>query len=95
MEYSEWNEPELFGQQRIQALITLLDDNDPQILDQIWDELVGYGAPIINVLESEWERFSDPLFQSRIEHLIEEIKHPKLLMLKISLLNITESYLIT
>lgn len=69
----EWSDEEFQADARIQALISLLDDNDPLILDQIWDELMGYGSPIINVLESEWERFTDPLFQARVEDLIQEI----------------------
>ena len=66
---------------KVNALITLLDDPDAAIYDQVKDELLSIGEDAIPYLESAWEdsfpvgRFSNILvLQSRIENLIHKIQ---------------------
>jgi regulator of sirC expression with transglutaminase-like and TPR domain len=58
----------------LKALIKLLDDSDPEILDHIRKKLISLGAEAIPVLEAEWGRSFDPLIQHRIEHIVHAIQ---------------------
>lgn len=60
----------------VYALITLIEDPDEMIYDQVRKELRNYGEAIIPQLEQYWE-FQDfgPLFQSRLEELISSIQY--------------------
>jgi regulator of sirC expression with transglutaminase-like and TPR domain len=55
---------------KIKALISLLDDEDVEIVTQIEREIISIGESIIPYLESEWEHNFNPLVQKRIEELI-------------------------
>lgn len=66
---------------KVNALITLLDDPDEAIYDQVKDELLSIGEDAIPYLESAWEAsfpvgpFSNILvLQNRIENLIHKIQ---------------------
>jgi regulator of sirC expression with transglutaminase-like and TPR domain len=60
----------------INALITLIEDPDEKIFDQVRNELKSYGERIIPQLEQYWE-LNDfgPLFQTRLEELIANIQY--------------------
>jgi len=65
----------------LNALITLLDDPDPTIFNQVRDELLSIGEKAVPYLESAWEnsfpigRQSNILiFQNRIENIIHKIQ---------------------
>jgi regulator of sirC expression with transglutaminase-like and TPR domain len=55
---------------KIKALISLLDDEDVEIVNQIEREIISIGESIIPYLESEWEHNFNPVVQKRIEELI-------------------------
>jgi regulator of sirC expression with transglutaminase-like and TPR domain len=55
---------------KIKALISLLDDEDIEIVSQIEREIISIGESIIPYLESEWEHNFNPVVQKRIEELI-------------------------
>ncbi len=57
-----------------EALISLLDDNDAEVLDNITQKIRSEGRPIVPELESAWELVQDPLVQDRIVDLIKQIK---------------------
>jgi regulator of sirC expression with transglutaminase-like and TPR domain len=59
---------------RIQALINLLDDPDQLIYDQVKQEIIALGSPIIPYLEEHWEKSFNLLIQQRIEQLIHSIQ---------------------
>jgi len=61
-------------QSEIQALISLLDEEDENILDNVSQKLVSYGNDVIESLEIAWEDSTDTLIHNRIENLIDEIK---------------------
>jgi regulator of sirC expression with transglutaminase-like and TPR domain len=55
---------------KIKALISLLDDEDTEIVAQVEKEIMSLGETIIPYLETEWEHNFNPLVQKRIEELI-------------------------
>ena len=59
---------------KIKALIHLLEDPDTRIFDSISQNLMELGPDIIPELEEAWEQSSDPLKQYRLENLIQEIQ---------------------
>ncbi|PVH27132.1 transglutaminase-like domain-containing protein [Sphingobacterium corticibacter] len=56
------------------ALVSLLDDPDYAIFQQIEHKLITCGPDVIPVLEQTWEESFDPLAQSRIENIIHKIQ---------------------
>jgi regulator of sirC expression with transglutaminase-like and TPR domain len=60
----------------VHALISLIEDPDEQIYEQVRTTLKGYGEVIIPQLEQYWEleKFG-PLFQKRVEELITSIHY--------------------
>lgn len=54
----------------IQALISLLDDPDTDIYQEIKTKILSYGNEIIPHLEYAWETSLDHLLQQRIEEII-------------------------
>lgn len=57
-----------------EALISLLEDPDRDIYQQIKHKLVSSGPEAIPLLEESWEKSFDPLQQSRIEQVIHTIQ---------------------
>jgi regulator of sirC expression with transglutaminase-like and TPR domain len=56
------------------ALIKLLDDNDPTVLEQVEGELFSLGTEAIERLEKAWEEIGDSTIQNRLEELISRIQ---------------------
>ena len=64
----------------LKALISLLDDEDKDILTHVEQKIISLGDTIIPYLEDEWENNFNPLVQKRLEDLIhtlqfENLKH--------------------
>jgi len=57
----------------IQALIKLLDDDDPEVLQHVETKLVSLGTPVINLLENAWTVDAQPIVQERIQYIIQRI----------------------
>ncbi len=55
---------------KIKALISLLDDEDVEVISQVEKELLAQGGSMIPFLEKEWEENFNPLVQKRIEDLV-------------------------
>lgn len=62
----------------LKALVSLLDDQDEQIVNQIVDKIRSLGKEIIPFLESEWESNFNPHVQRRIEELIHDLQYERL-----------------
>lgn len=60
--------------QGIHTLISLLEDNDTEVLDIVKDELLKQGTRILPQLEKAWESSGDPRLQERLENLIHHIQ---------------------
>lgn len=54
----------------LKALISLLDDPDDTIYDEVKHKLISFGGEIIPLLENAWEVSFDNLLQERIEDII-------------------------
>jgi regulator of sirC expression with transglutaminase-like and TPR domain len=57
----------------INALITLLDDPDTLVYENVCAKLLSYGKAIIPNLESAWEQTHDGIVQEKIEYLIHNV----------------------
>jgi len=68
---------------KIKALISLLDDDDIEIISQVEKEIMSLGESIIPYLETEWEHNFNPLVQKRIEELIHTL-HFELLRVRLA-----------
>ena len=61
-------------QSELKALISLLDEPDAEVYEQIRGKIHVYGIDAIPVLESAWEDSFDPILQERIEEIIHMIQ---------------------
>lgn len=61
-------------EKELNALITLLEDNDDQIYTQIRDKLISMGNSVIPALENAWEDTFNNTLQRRIEDIIQTIQ---------------------
>lgn len=59
--------------EKLRALISLLDDSDPNVYQDISDELSKLPAKYIPELEDIWLESDCPVFQERLEIIINEI----------------------
>jgi regulator of sirC expression with transglutaminase-like and TPR domain len=58
----------------IEALISLLDDPDTSIFDDVSRKIISYGGNVIPQLEFAWENSFDHLLQNRIEDIIHHLQ---------------------
>ncbi len=58
----------------LKALISLLDDDDKEVLAHVEGKIMALGSDIIPMLESEWENNFNPVVQQRIEELIHTVQ---------------------
>ena len=62
-------------EKELKALVSLLDDEDAQIVSHVEEKILSIGASIIPFLESEWENSFNPKVQERIEDLIHTLQY--------------------
>lgn len=62
----------------IKALVSLLDDNDTTIVNQVEEKIISYGNEIIPFLEREWENSFNPIIQRKLEELIHLLQFEQL-----------------
>lgn len=55
---------------QLKALISLLDDPDNNIYEEVKDKIISYGDDVIPHLEYAWETSLDHLLQQRVEEII-------------------------
>ena len=58
----------------IDALIRLLDDDDPEVFENVSNRLISYGSSVIPELENAWGNSSNIDIHDRIEELIHLIQ---------------------
>lgn len=61
-------------EKELKALVSLLDDDDDQIIDHVESKILSLGTKIIPLLEQQWEESFSPTTQSRIENLIHSLQ---------------------
>lgn len=59
----------------LKALISLLDDDDREVISHVEDKITSLGEEIIPFLEHEWESNLNPVVQTRIEDLIHALQY--------------------
>ena len=59
----------------IKALISLLDDDDTQVVSHVEEKILSLGKEVIPFLEKEWETSFNPALQSRIEDIIHVLQY--------------------
>ena len=57
-------------EEKLQALISLLDDPDTNIYQEVKNKIISYGDDVIPHLEYAWETSLDHLLQQRVEEII-------------------------
>jgi len=59
----------------IKALISLLDDDDKQVVSHVEEKILSLGKEVIPYLEKEWETSFNPTLQTRIEDIIHILQY--------------------
>lgn len=59
----------------LKALVSLLDDDDREVLVHVENQIISLGDTVIPYLEMEWEKNFNPLVQKRIEDLIHTVQY--------------------
>lgn len=63
------------GQRELEALISLLEDPDMQVFDNVSNRLIELGEEAVPPLEKRWEITLRPELQERIEDVIRKIQY--------------------
>ena len=58
----------------LSALVSLLEDDDREVLHHVQDKIISLGSGIIPFLEDKWENSFNPSLQKRIEELIHTLQ---------------------
>ena len=69
------------NENELRALISLLDDDDPGVKNQVEAELLALGETVIPKLEQAWEQSINEKLQDRIEDIIHLIQSKKTIVL--------------
>ncbi len=65
-------------EKEIKALISLLDDEDKQVVAHVEEKIRSLGKLAIPYLEKEWEASFNPALQARIEEIIHDLQSERL-----------------
>lgn len=65
---------EELNNKELQALVSLLEDDDYQIVSQVEKKIISLGDEVIPYLERQWEENFNPTIQRRIEDLIHTLQ---------------------
>ncbi|MEM7549186.1 MAG: transglutaminase-like domain-containing protein [Bacteroidota bacterium] len=63
----------------VKALVSLLDDEDVEIVHEIEAKIKSLGEGVIPYLEEAWENSFNPVFQERLEDLIHHLQFDSLI----------------
>ncbi len=62
-------------ERELKALVSLLDDDDQQVITHVEGKILSIGKDVIPFLEHEWESNLNPKVQNRIEELIHTLQY--------------------
>ena len=65
---------ENLSNKELKALVSLLDDEDVEIIQHVEDKIISLGTHVIPYLEFEWENSFNPVVQKRIEELVHSLQ---------------------
>ncbi|MDN4166511.1 transglutaminase-like domain-containing protein [Cytophagales bacterium LB-30] len=63
----------------LQALVSLLDDEDAEVSAHVEQKIMSLGHEVIPFLEMEWEKSFNPILQKRLEEMVHTIQFDALL----------------
>lgn len=63
-----------FTNKELKALVSLLDDDDLEVVQHVEHKIMSLGTYIIPYLEFEWENSFNPTVQKRIEELVHSLQ---------------------
>lgn len=66
-------------QQELKALISLLDDPDPEVHAHVWNKIKSLGSEIVPLLEDTWENTLDSAKQQQLEDLVHDLQFEQLI----------------
>lgn len=69
----------MVNRSEIEALVTLLDDDDKEVLNHVWHRIKSYGKSVVPLLEDYWNPDFNETQSQRLESLIKEIRFESLL----------------
>ncbi len=69
----------MLNESEIRALISLLDDDDPEIAAHVEAQIRRQGSLLIPNLEQAWERNADAPLQQKIEELLHDLQYESVL----------------
>jgi len=58
----------------LKALVSLLEDDDTEVVSHVEDQIRAFGTAVIPFLEEQWESQFNPILQQRIEDLIHQLQ---------------------
>lgn len=64
---------------QLKALISLLDDEDREVVEHVEHKIRQMGGQMIPLLETEWESSFNPSLQKRIEEIIHDLQYESVL----------------
>lgn len=64
---------------QLKALISLLDDEDREVVDYVEEQIRLLGGQMIPLLELQWEGSFNPVLQKRIEEIIHDLQYESVL----------------
>ena len=64
----------MIEEKELKALVSLLEDEDDEVVAHVEQKLMEIGTSVIPLLEQEWEVCFNPLIQGRIEDLIHTLQ---------------------
>ena len=65
---------EELNEKELHALVSLLDDSDPEVKTHVKGKIISLGNSIIPFLEEKWETSFNPDLQKEIEELVHELQ---------------------
>jgi hypothetical protein len=60
----------LLNEKELKALVSLLEDEDHEVIRHVEGRIISIGNEVIPFLEKEWESSFNPTVQRKIEELI-------------------------
>ncbi len=63
-----------FNESELKALVSLLEDDDDEVIRHVEDKIISIGNIVIPFLEKEWETNYNPSVQRKIEDLIHNLQ---------------------
>jgi len=64
----------MLSNKEVVSLITLLDDEDEEIVQHVEQKLLSLGVDVVSIIENEWSIINSPEHQVKVENIIHKIQ---------------------